>query len=153
MHPSRLRGSSLTVVLACLSIVVIAACSTGTPATIASAVPTAQPSTPTATGNVKGIATAGPVCPVARAGDPACLSRPVAGATLVVTTVDGSEVARATTGADGRFAIGLPAGDYILVPQPFKGLIGPARPVPFSVGSDGTTMPDQLVAEYDTGIR
>ena len=108
---------------------------------------------PAATANVSGNATAGPVCLVARAGDPSCLSRPVAGATLVVTTVGGAEVARTTTGADGGFSITLLAGDYVLSPLPFKGLIGPARQVPFSVASDGTTSPARILVEYDTGIR
>ena len=68
-------------------------------------------------GNVSGVATAGPVCPVERPGDSACAPRPVGGAVIVVTRPDGSEVARVTTAADGRFSVDLPAGDYVLVPR------------------------------------
>jgi hypothetical protein len=110
---------------------------------------------PSASGTVaiSGIATAGPVCPVERPGDSACAARPVSGATIVVTTPGGAEVARVTTGADGRFVVDLPEGDYILVPQPVEGLMGTAPPVPISVPSAGSPAPSPFPLLYDTGIR
>jgi hypothetical protein len=100
---------------------------------------------------VDGHAHAGPTCPVSRPNDPACADRPVAGAVLVVTRVDGSEVVRATTGADGAFSLTLPPGDYVLVPQPASGLLGTARSQPFTILPAGTPAP--LDVAYDTGIR
>jgi hypothetical protein len=104
---------------------------------------------------VTGIATAGPVCPVERPGDPACAARPVGGATIVVTRPDGSEVARVTTAADGHFSLALPAGDYVLVPQQVEGMMGTAPSVPFTVGSSDQPgqSPNPLQVQYDTGIR
>ncbi len=90
---------------------------------------------------------------MARPNDPACAPRPVAGAILVVTGAGGTEVARATSGADGRFELRLPAGTYILVPQAVVGLMGTADPVPFSVAADGASSLAPLQVEYDTGIR
>jgi hypothetical protein len=131
----------------------LAACSApagpslGSPATAALASSSA--------GNVSGVATAGPVCPVERPGDSACASRPVGGAVIVVTRPDGSELARVTTALDGRFSLDLPAGEYVLVPQRVDGLLGTAPSVPFTVGSTDQSgpSPSPLHVEYDTGIR
>jgi hypothetical protein len=98
-----------------------------------------------------GIAQAGPVCPVERVPpDPACADRPVAGALLLVTE-NGDEVARTTTEADGSFHLRLAPGDYQLVPQPVKGLMGTAAPLEVRL-RDGA-VPAPLVVAYDTGIR
>lgn len=124
------------------------------PAGSTSGSPTPLPAgSPAAT--VTGIATAGPVCPVERPGDPACAARPVGGATIVVTRPDGSEVARVTTAADGRFSLDLSAGNYVLVPQQVEGMMGTAQPVPFTVGSSDQPgqSPNPLQVQYDTGIR
>jgi len=92
---------------------------------------------------------AGPTCPVQKVPpDPACADRPVVGAVLVVKTVAGVEVARATSAADGTFRLSLPAGDYVLVPQPVQGYIGTASPIPFHA-EDGAA----IDVSYDTGIR
>ena len=106
-------------------------------------------------GNVSGVATAGPVCPVERPGDSACAPRPVGGAVILVTRLDGTELARVTTAPDGRFSLDLPAGEYLLVPQPIDGLLGTAPSVPFTVGSTDQpgSSPSPLHVEYDTGIR
>jgi hypothetical protein len=95
------------------------------------------------------------VCPVERPGDSACNPRPVSNAVIVVTRRDGTEIARVTTAADGRFSLVLPAGDYILVPQPVNGMMGAAQSVPFTVGSADQpgASPVVLHVEYDTGIR
>jgi hypothetical protein len=101
---------------------------------------------------VGGHAMAGPVCPVERnPPDPSCAPRPVSGAVLIITTADGHEVGRATTTADGRWVLALPAGSYTLTPQPVTGLLGVARPVTFTVTAAGSSV--SLDVTYDTGIR
>lgn len=125
------------------------------PAASTSSSPTAVVVAGSLAGNVSGVATAGPVCPVERPGDSACAPRPVGGAVIVVTRPNGTEVARVTTAADGRFSLDLPAGDYLLVPQPVDGVHGTAPSVPFIVDSTGQpgASPAPLQVEYDTGIR
>ncbi len=100
---------------------------------------------------IGGIAVAGPVCPVERVPpDPACAPRPVAGATVVVRDGSGPEVARAVTAADGSFFVELPAGEYVVEPQPAEGLLGTAAAQEVTV-VDGAVAAVQL--DYDTGIR
>ena len=100
---------------------------------------------------VTGAVHAGPTCPVSQPGDPACADRPISGAVLVVTDVAGTEVARATSAADGTFSVSLAPGDYILVPQPVSGIMGTAQAIPFHVA--GGSPPPTLDVSYDTGIR
>jgi hypothetical protein len=102
---------------------------------------------------IHGSVTAGPVCPVERPGDSACAPRPVAGAVIVATTPGGKEVARVTSATDGSFALDLPAGDYVLVPQPVTGLMSTAQPLSISVPATGSPTPTPLSVRYDTGIR
>lgn len=99
---------------------------------------------------VIGYVHAGPTCPVERfPPDPDCADRPVGGAVLLVTTEDGKEMERAESNAEGRFALQLPRGSYVLVPQPVEGLLGTAPEQRFVVGDDVVT----LDVAYDTGIR
>lgn len=101
---------------------------------------------------VHGTVVAGPTCPVVTdPPDPSCADRPVADAELVITTMDGIEVARTMSDADGAFGIILAPGVYWLVPSPVEGLMGTAEPQEFSViwGMPGP----ELVVAYDTGIR
>jgi hypothetical protein len=101
---------------------------------------------------VRGMVSAGPVCPVERnPPDPSCADRPVAGAVLVVLDAAGTQVARATSGADGQFQVALGPGGYRLVPQPRAGLLGTAAPLAFEV-REGVP-PAPLAVSYDTGIR
>ncbi len=101
---------------------------------------------------VRGTVVAGPTCPVVTdPPDPSCAERPVEGAVLVVTTMAGIEVDRATSDAEGAFGIALAPGAYRLVPQPVEGLMGTAEPQEFSV-EWGILIPELIVA-YDTGIR
>jgi hypothetical protein len=101
---------------------------------------------------VSGRATAGPTCPVERnPPDPACAPRPVAGALLVIQDRAGAEVARVTTGKDGRFSVALAPGAYRLVPQAVGGFMGTAGPILFQVEAGQATPP--LEVSYDTGIR
>ena len=100
---------------------------------------------------IRGVALAGPVCPVETVPpDPNCAARPVAGAVILVRDGSGSEVARVTTGPDGDFFVPLPAGPYVLEPQPVDGYMGTAPPVEVSV-QDGIAAEVQV--DYDTGIR
>lgn len=102
--------------------------------------------------NVTGTVTAGPTCPVVTdPPDPSCADRPVEGAVLVVATLDGVEVARATSDADGRFAVSLAPGAYRLEPQPVEGLMGTAATIEFSIELGNPTA--ELLVSYDTGIR
>jgi hypothetical protein len=101
---------------------------------------------------ISGIATAGPVCPVVTdPPNPACADRPVVAAVLVVTDLNGSEIARTVTHADGRFSIELAPGAYRLVPQPVEGLMGTAAAIDVRVEAEGPLTDIQV--SYDTGIR
>jgi len=105
---------------------------------------------PTAT--LRGIAVAGPTCPVVTdPPDPGCQDRPIGGARVLVTDASGSEVASAVTDEDGRFSVELPPGTYRLVPQPVTGLMGTAAPVTVRVIHGAAMVPITLA--YDTGIR
>jgi hypothetical protein len=115
--------------------------------TFASAPPSVAPHT-----GIAGRVLAGPTCPVERIPpDPACAPRGLVGAVIVITDAHGVEVARVTSTADATYAAGLPPGDYILKPQPFRGLMGTAREQAVEVvdGSPGPTVD----LTYDTGIR
>lgn len=104
-----------------------------------------------ATSTLSGLVTAGPTCPVVtEPPDPSCADRPVAGAVIVIEGPGGSEVARATTDAQGRFTADLAPGNYKLVPQDVEGLMGTATPqeVSLNVGE-----PTEVAVSYDTGIR
>lgn len=114
--------------------------------------PDAWPS-PIAAGRtgIGGSAAAGPVCPVERVPpDPACAARPVAGATVIIRDVSGSEVARTVTGADGSFFVELQAGDYVVEPQSAEGLLGTAAAQNVTVVNGSAT---SVQLDYDTGIR
>ncbi len=101
---------------------------------------------------VGGLVTRGPVCPVERnPPDPSCAPRPVQGAVLVIADAAGRTVAQATSAADGRWTARLPAGSYVVAPQPVQGLLGRPQPLSFQVTADGASR--SLDVEYDTGIR
>jgi hypothetical protein len=96
-------------------------------------------------------ASAGPTCPVERVPpDPACAPRPVADVTILVVDDQGKTVATVATGADGTVLVAVPAGDYVLQPQPVDGMMGGAQPVNVTV-VDGAATPAAVL--YDTGIR
>lgn len=108
-------------------------------------------STGATTIEVKGRATAGPVCPVERIPpDPQCAPRPVASAVLDVMRGN-SRVTTVTTDSNGDFAVLLGAGDYTLVPHPVTGLMGTPAPIPFTVPASGSS--PFIDVQYDTGIR
>jgi hypothetical protein len=99
---------------------------------------------------VVGRVTAGPTCPVERPGDPACVPRPVDGATLHITAADGSEIRSLSPDAGGWFATPLDPGDYVLTAEPVEGLMGTPGPIAFTVTDRAATVVD---VRYDTGIR
>ena len=102
------------------------------------------------TTRVFGRVLAGPTCPVERfPPDPDCADQPVAGALLVVARPGGEEVRLVESDAEGRFALRLEPGVYVLQPQPYDGLLGNAPPQEFVVELE----PVELMVGYDTGIR
>jgi hypothetical protein len=110
----------------------------------------AGPSAPPGTG-LSITAAAGPTCPVERIPpDPACAPRPVAGASIVVKDADGTTVATVVTDAIGAASVALPAGTYVVEPQPAAGLMGTAESQDVMV-ADGVMTP--VLLAYDTGIR
>lgn len=95
-------------------------------------------------------AAAGPVCPVERPGDPDCAPRPVAGASVAILDGQGNTVATVVTDAAGSAFAAVPAGHYVVQPQPVQGLMGTAEAQNATV-ADGAASPVAL--SYDTGIR
>jgi hypothetical protein len=98
---------------------------------------------------VRGRVLAGPTCPVERPGDPACLPRPVV-AIVTVSTTRHRVIRRIRSGADGRFALTLAPGAYVLEPRAPSGRLPSGRPVVIHVRS-GRTL--RVVLSMDTGIR
>jgi carboxypeptidase family protein len=98
---------------------------------------------------IRGIASAGPVCPVVTPNDPSCADRPVTGATVHVIDATGLEVATLETDATGAFLVALPPGRYRVQADAVSGLMGTAPPVDVTVGAGLAVV--QL--QYDTGIR
>ena len=98
---------------------------------------------------IRGIATAGPVCPVVRPNDPNCADRPVAGATVHILDETGIEVALLETDLSGAFVVTLAPGRYRVVADPVEGLMHGPDPVDVTVGASLALV--QL--SYDTGIR
>jgi hypothetical protein len=106
------------------------------------------PGTSSGSSGIDGTVLSGPHCPVGRADSP-CPDLPVADATVVASDAAGHEVARATSGSDGRFRLPLPPGTYSLT---IEGLVGiqSAKPVQVEVPVRGYARATVLV---DTGIR
>ena len=101
---------------------------------------------PASTGTVTGRVTAGPTCPVERAGHP-CPPEPVS---AVVQAHAGERVAAsAHTDAHGRYTLHLPAGGYTLIAVT-------KHPLPRCSPRDVTVRNSQLTRApitCDTGIR
>jgi hypothetical protein len=98
---------------------------------------------------IRGVATAGPTCPVVRPNDPACADRPVAGVAIHVLDATGLEVATLQTDAAGGFTVALPPGRYRVQADAVEGLMGTAAPVDVTVTASLALV--QLA--FDTGIR
>jgi hypothetical protein len=100
---------------------------------------------------IRGTALAGPTCPVETIPpDPGCAARPVVGAVVVIRDASGTEVARATTGADGTYSVEIATGGYVVEPRPVEGLMGTPGPQSVTVNEGFTSTIDLA---YDTGIR
>ncbi|HEV8360212.1 MAG TPA: hypothetical protein VGR28_07155 [Candidatus Thermoplasmatota archaeon] len=100
---------------------------------------------------VMGRAMAGPQCPVQREPpDPSCADQPYQGR-LVVTTADGATaIHEFDTDAQGRFRVGLPAGDYAIRSAAANTLPRCASDGPFTVVDHAMT---EVMVQCDTGIR
>ena len=92
---------------------------------------------------------AGPTCPVEQVGNP-CPPRPVAGAVIVIRDTNANQKGEVRSDANGLAVIDLPAGEYVLEPQPVEGMMGGAAPMNVTVGDGG---PTEVTVVYDTGIR
>lgn len=97
---------------------------------------------------MEGVTVAGPSCPIVAPGS-SCADRPVA-AELVVRDASGKEVLRFKSGADGRFRVDLPPGQYTLgSPEPLA--------LPFTRPQTVTVIGGQYInvgnVHFDTGIR
>jgi hypothetical protein len=99
---------------------------------------------------VKGQALIGPTCPVMRVENP-CPDRPYQ-TSLIVLSLDGQEVTRFETDAEGKFQIPLSPGEYILHADQPRG-----RPViPFAADILFTVLPGEFAIvniTFDSGIR
>jgi hypothetical protein len=98
---------------------------------------------------IRGVASAGPVCPVERPNDPNCVPRPVVGATVHVLDESGTEVAQLQTDPTGAFSVTLPPGRYQVRADPVEGLM--TAPPPVEIQVTNGLAPVELA--YDTGIR
>ena len=74
----------------------------------------------------------------------------MSGAELFVRSENGDLILTARTGIDGTFEFEVPAGTYLLEPQPAEGLMGTAEAVEFEVVADDVEL---APLHYDTGIR
>ena len=98
---------------------------------------------------VRGTAMVGPTCPVVTSPPSAsCADRPYAG-TFVIESVGGTRIADVSSGADGRYALALPAGSYTLRLAD-RNAMPSLAPQPFTVRADGWTTLDLAL---DSGIR
>jgi len=128
-------GRTVKVALAALSLIVLTAC--GADATAAT------PRSGTVTGRV----TAGPTCPVERAGHP-CPPRAVS-ADVQAQTRAGAVIASTHTASNGHFTLRLRAGTYALVAVTHKTFPRCARRHVTVKANTVTTAP----ISCDTGIR
>ena len=98
---------------------------------------------------VKGQALIGPMCPVMQEGIE-CPDQPYQ-TIITVITLDGQEVMRFDTDAEGKFQVNLPPGDYILHPD-----LPAGRPIPSAADVPFTVLPNEftnVIVTFDSGIR
>ncbi len=125
-----------TVTLALVA--VLAACGPGGP--------TSVPSAPIDSG-IRGYVQLGPTCPVVTRDVPC--TTPYA-ALLVILDIEQQEVARVTSGEDGRFEVLLAPGEYTITPTPGGDSLPSAPPLSVSVLPGSFT---EIEINYDSGIR
>jgi hypothetical protein len=107
--------------------------------------------TPAAPSGISGTVVLGPTCPGGQdpgANDPVpCVT--AYAASLVVTDSESAVVARVSSGADGKFTVDLPPGEYVVTPASSDSYPS-AQPVSVVVAA-GQYAPVEI--NYDTGIR
>lgn len=107
--------------------------------------------TPAPPSGIRGTVILGPTCSTGQepgAHEPVPCLTPFS-AQLAVLDAESAVVTRTTSGADGRFEVTLPPGEYVVTPEggdPYP----IAQPVPVSVGA-GVYV--EIQVNYDTGIR
>src|SRR5581483_3863581 len=101
------------------------------------------------TSGVRGVVTAGPVCPVERIPpDPNCADRPIAARVPVTHGPGGGVVASGSTGSDGSFQIAVAPGHYDVTATTQFAMR--CDSVPVVVTADAFT---DVTVPCDTGIR
>ncbi|HLB63531.1 MAG TPA: hypothetical protein VJJ46_01715 [Anaerolineales bacterium] len=128
---TRLRAQPYGLALACA--LLLAACASAPPAVDS---------------GIEGTVWIGPMCPVVIAGTE-CPDQPYQ-AELEVLAADGAVLATVESDGRGRYRVGLPAGEYTLVPLSPAAGIPSASPIPFTVMPGEWT---RLDVHYDSGIR
>jgi hypothetical protein len=95
-----------------------------------------------------------PTCPIEAAPpDPSCAPRPLAGATILVIDLAGSEVARGSSNASGMISFALPPGTYSLSPQLLGDKMFRApKGQTITVGATADSV-QNITFTYDSGIR
>lgn len=116
--------------------------------TVPAAGPSAEPPVLSASG-IQGQVFIGPACPGPVSIDSPCPNQPFQ-ATLTIRTPQNERVGQVTTDANGQFRLGLPAGSYIVHPEPPKEGIAYAQDQPVDVRAGEFT---SIEIVYDSGIR
>ncbi len=151
-RPAAVAGRPPCRALLLLGVGLLVACAGDRPAPGSPAPsPPAVGRSPTVTGSgIAGEVVLGPLCPAVPQGSP-CPDRPYA-ATLRVQERDGRrDLLTVQSGDNGRFRVGLPPGEYRLVPvSPQPGAPPYAEPQVVTV-QPGRYTP--VTIRYDTGIR
>lgn len=127
---------------AILVVVFLSACTAGTRAVVET-----PGDPPGMEQGIVGQSLIGPMCPVVREGIE-CPDNPYP-ATLVILDVDGRQVVRFDTDAQGRFQVSLEPGTYTLHPEP-----GPS--IEHAADQQVTVVEgqfSQVTVSYDSGIR
>lgn len=105
---------------------------------------------PTAPSGIRGTVFLGPTCPGPV--DPNATDEPCVtpySAQLAILDADGKVVTHVTSGADGRFQVDLPPGDYTVAPQNGDPVpTAPSQPVSVEPGKY-----TEVQVNYDSGIR
>lgn len=109
--------------------------------------PQAPPSN--ADSGVRGVVVSGPQCPVVTKENP-CPDLPVPGIVVSVSAPDGSVATQTRTDTEGRFAVAVAPGEYVLQPVVESGGAASSTPLQVSV-SDGEFV--AVTLQVDTGIR
>ena len=110
---------------------------------------TQAPPSPSLTSGIRGVVLLSPTCGAQPADASPCVT-PYA-AKLVITDENGTVVGTITSGADGRFEIALPPGNYLIQPRPGDGGVPFATSaIPVTVVADDYA---DVEVDYDSGIR